>query len=146
MCMTTTPQTLERKIESIVERLVREHLAVVEAAAAAAVRAGVRRATRPKAAKARAGVGAAQERPASERRPREVVAKLEERARLTGATLAEVAKRVLVHALEEDAGWTTGADGLPLYVGPTEGIDLDHRTVREERIEHFLRGFGEGSR
>ncbi len=76
--MTTSTESLELKIESVVERLVREHLAVVEAVASAAVREGFRRATRPIPSKAREGERTAQQRSPSVRRPREVVAKLEE--------------------------------------------------------------------
>lgn len=76
--MTTSTESLERKIESAVERLVREHLTVVEAAASAAVREGFRRAARPTASKMRDGERASQRRSPSGRRPREVVAKLEE--------------------------------------------------------------------
>ena len=77
--MTTSSESLERKIESAVERLVREHLAVMEAAASAAVREGFRRAARPSSSKAREGERAAHPKSGSLRRPREVVAKLEER-------------------------------------------------------------------
>jgi hypothetical protein len=78
MSMTTSTESLERKIESVEERLVREHLTLVEAAASAAVREGVRRATRPASSRARDGERAAQRRSTSGRRPREVVAELEE--------------------------------------------------------------------
>jgi hypothetical protein len=71
--MTTSTESLERKIESVVERLVREHLTAVEAASTAAVREGFRRAMRPSSA-----MGPASRRAPSQRRPREVVAKLEE--------------------------------------------------------------------
>ena len=76
--MTTSTESLERKIESVVERLVREHLTDVEAASRAAVREGFRRATRPTSATGRDGERARRGAP-SQRRPREVVAKLEER-------------------------------------------------------------------
>ena len=44
--MTTTTKSLEQKIESAVEQLVREHLAACEAAAAVAVRAAFERASK----------------------------------------------------------------------------------------------------
>jgi hypothetical protein len=75
--MTTSTESLERKIESVVERLVREHLAAVEVAASAAVREGFRRATR--AAPKRDGGGGSRRRSPSRRRPREEMTKLEER-------------------------------------------------------------------
>jgi hypothetical protein len=77
--MTTSTESLELKIESVVERLVREHLAGVEAVASAAVREGIRRATRTIPSKARPGERAAQRQAPSVRRSREVMAKLEER-------------------------------------------------------------------
>lgn len=75
--MTTSTESLERKIESAVERLVREHLSEIEAAASAAVREGFRRATRP-ASSPRREAERARRRSPSVRRPREAVAKLEE--------------------------------------------------------------------
>ncbi len=78
--MKTSTESLELKIETVVERLVREHLAAVEARASAAVREGFRRAARPPQSKAQKGErAAAAPRSASVRRPREAVAKLEER-------------------------------------------------------------------
>ncbi len=76
--MTTSTESLERKIENAVEQLLREHLAACEAAAAAAVREGFRRATGPAAERRRRGQPA-RRRAASERRSREEVAELEER-------------------------------------------------------------------
>jgi hypothetical protein len=76
--MTTTTESLEQKIESAVERLVREHLAVLEAAASAAVRAGFHRAARPTSPTQRGGTSTSR-RPMSRRRPREMMAELQER-------------------------------------------------------------------
>ena len=45
--MTTTAKSLEAKIQEAVERLVREHMAACEEAAATAVRAAFQRASRP---------------------------------------------------------------------------------------------------
>ena len=76
--MTNSSESLEQKIESVVERLVREHLAILEAAASAAVREGFRRATRPT-SKPRDGASTRRRRSSPRRRPREEVAELEER-------------------------------------------------------------------
>lgn len=78
--------------------------------------------------------------------PPAVVAKLEERARDTNTTVDDLAGRLLARAIEKESYWITDSDGWPLYVGPTEGVDLDHRTVREERMEALSRGALEGSR
>jgi hypothetical protein len=78
--------------------------------------------------------------------PPDAFAKLEERARTLGLSTPEIAERLLLRALEEDEVWTTGTDRLPLYTGPIDPSTFDHRVVREERIEHLMRGFGEGSR
>lgn len=75
--MTTSTQTLEQQITSAVERLVREHLAAVEAAASAAVREGFRRATRP--SEQREAARSSRRRSPARRRPREEMAALEER-------------------------------------------------------------------
>lgn len=77
--MKTSTESLELKIKTVVERLVREHLAVMEALASTAVREGFRRATRPTQSKAQKGERAAQPPSPSVRRPREAVARLEER-------------------------------------------------------------------
>jgi hypothetical protein len=78
--MTTSSESLERKIESVVARLVREHLSAVETASTAAVREGFRRGTQSR--RSRSATGRDGERArgggASQRRSREVVAKLEE--------------------------------------------------------------------
>lgn len=74
----TSTETLEQKIQSAVEQLVREHMAALETAASAAVREGFRRATRPT-SKQRADGRAARRRSPSRRRSREEVAELEER-------------------------------------------------------------------
>lgn len=76
--MTNTSESLEQKIEIAVARLVREHLAALEASAAAAVREGFRRATRPT-SNQRDGACTARRRSPSRRRPRAEVAELEER-------------------------------------------------------------------
>lgn len=76
--MTTSTESLEQKIESAVERLVREHLAVMEAAASAAVREGFRRATRPTSPTQRGGKSPSRRSP-SRRRAREEMAELQER-------------------------------------------------------------------
>jgi hypothetical protein len=74
----TTPESLQRKIESVVERLVREHVAALEVAASAAVREGFRRATRATSSKQGDADSSSSRRARSRRRPREEVAKLEE--------------------------------------------------------------------
>ncbi len=76
--MKNTSESLEQKIEIAVAGLVREHLAVLEAAASAAVREGFRRATRPT-SKQRDAASTGRRRSPSRRRPREEVADLEER-------------------------------------------------------------------
>lgn len=76
--MTNSSESLEQKIESVVERLVREHLAILEAAASAAVREGFRRATRPT-SEPRDGASTRRRRSPPRRRPRAEVAELEER-------------------------------------------------------------------
>src|SRR5262245_54834793 len=77
--MKNTSESLEQKIEIAVERLVREHLAVLEAATSAAVREGFRRATRPTSKPQHDGASVGRRRSPSRRRPREEVAELEER-------------------------------------------------------------------
>src|SRR5829696_6849167 len=76
--MKNTSGSLEQQIEIAVERLVREHLAVLEAAASAAVGEGFRRAAQPM-SKQGDGASAGRRRSPSRRRPREEVADLEER-------------------------------------------------------------------
>lgn len=76
--MTTSTESLKQKIEITVERLVREHLAALEAAASAAVREGFRRAARPTSPTRRASARTSQG-PSSRRRPREVMVELQER-------------------------------------------------------------------
>ena len=75
--MTTTTESLEQKIESAVERLVRAHLTECESAATKAVRAGFVRAARSstKASSPKSKPG----RSASRRRTRDEIAALEER-------------------------------------------------------------------
>lgn len=75
--MKTSTESLERKIESAVERLVREHLSEMEEVASAAVREGFRRARKPASSPRREGERAHGRSP-SVRRSREAVAKLEE--------------------------------------------------------------------
>ena len=76
--MSTTTESLERKIESAVERLMREHLAACESAAGAAVQAAFRRASRPVAKPGRR-VEPSRSRSSSQRRSRVELAELEER-------------------------------------------------------------------
>jgi hypothetical protein len=45
--------------------------------------------------------------------PPAAVSKLEERARSTGTTTAEIAQRLLLRALEEDEVWTRAPTGSP---------------------------------
>ena len=73
--MKTTTKCLEQKIEKAVERLVREHLAACEAAAARAVRAGFERASKApsKSSQPRSA------RTPARRRSREELVALEER-------------------------------------------------------------------
>lgn len=106
--MTTSTESLERKIESVVERLVREHLTAVEAASTAAVREGFRRATRPTSAKGLEGERVCRRTP-SQRRPREVVAKLEEQ--LYQAVCAQPGETMTV--LAQAVGSTPGALNRP---------------------------------
>ena len=73
--MTTTTKSLEQKIESAVEQLVREHLAACEAAAAVAVRAAFQRASKPPPKPSRCK----SPRAPSPRRSRAEMAALEER-------------------------------------------------------------------
>jgi hypothetical protein len=76
--MTTSPESLQQKIEHVVERLVREHVAALEVEASAAVREGFRLATRPSASKPRDAESGSSRRSPSRRRRREEMAKLEE--------------------------------------------------------------------
>jgi len=101
--MTISTESLERKIELAVERVVREHLVAVEVAAAAAVREGVRRASRDRNAgkpgKAR------QRRAPSRRRSREELAELEQKLYEAvrahpGETMAVLAEKVGATARE----------------------------------------------
>ncbi len=73
--MTTTTKSLEQKIESAVAQLVGEHLAACEAAAAGAVRAAFRRASKPTATPSRRK----SMRAPAPRRSSEVLADLQER-------------------------------------------------------------------
>ena len=84
----------EQKIESAVERLVREHLVACEAAAETAVRAAFRRASSSSSKSTRSK--SSRSRSASRRRSREEIADLEERlyeaiARHPGETMAVIA-------------------------------------------------------
>jgi len=88
--MTTSTESLERKIE----QLVREHLAALETAASAAVRAGFSRATRPTST-ARGGESKSGRSP-SRRRSRDEVAQLEER--LYAAICAQPGETMMVLA------------------------------------------------
>lgn len=102
--MTTTTESLERKIESAVERLVREHLAACEAAASTAVREAFRRASRPSTKSGR-GAKSTRSRSASRRRSREEIAELEERLYAAicahpGETMAVIAPAVSATARE----------------------------------------------
>jgi hypothetical protein len=102
--MKNTSASLEQQIEIAVERLVREHLAVLEAAASAAVREGFRRAAQPM-SKQRDGASTGRRRSPSRRRPREEVAELEERLYRAvcahpGETMAVIARAVGTTARE----------------------------------------------
>jgi hypothetical protein len=104
--MTTSTESLERKIELAVEQVVREHLVSVEAAAAAAVREGVRRATRPAKDRNAGKAGKARRRRApSRRRSREELAELEQKLYEAvrahpGETMAVLAEKVGATARE----------------------------------------------
>ncbi len=93
--MKTTTKSLEQKIESAVEQLLREHLAACEAAAAAAVRAAFGRAQQsPSKASRRSSA-----RAPAPRRSRKEMAALEERLydairRHPGETMAVIAPAV----------------------------------------------------
>jgi hypothetical protein len=94
--MTNTNESLEQKIKIAVERLVREHLAVLEASASAAVREGFRRATAPT-SKQHDSASTGRRRSPSRRRPRAEVAELEERlyravCAYPGETMAVIAR------------------------------------------------------
>ncbi len=96
--MMTTTKTLEQKIESAVEQLVREHLATCEAAAAMAVRAVFRRASESS-SKSSKPSRRKSARTSSPRRSREELAALEERLyeairRHPGETMAVIAPAV----------------------------------------------------
>lgn len=102
--MTNTRVPLEQKIEMAVERLVREHLAELEATASAAVREGFRRAARTS-VNPRDGARTANRRAPSRRRPRAEVAELEERlyravCAQPGETMAVLAQAVGAKARE----------------------------------------------
>lgn len=93
--MTVTTKSLEQKIETAVEQLVREHLAACEAAAAAAVRAGFKRASRSPSKPSRCTSA----RAPSPRRSRAEMADLEERLyeairRHPGETMAVISPAV----------------------------------------------------
>jgi hypothetical protein len=99
--MKTTTKSLEQKIESAVEQLVREHLAACEAAAAAAVRAAFGRASKSSSKSRRRKSPSKSSRRKSSRaqaprRSREELAALEERLyeairRHPGETMAVIA-------------------------------------------------------
>tara|TARA_B100000965_G_scaffold180180_1_gene150327 strand:+ start:443 stop:838 length:396 start_codon:yes stop_codon:yes gene_type:complete len=92
--MTTTTESLAQKIETEVERLVREHLAVCEAAAETAVRSAFRRVSRTTSKPTRSE--AKRPRTPSRRRSPEEIAALGERlyeaiCRHPGETMAVIA-------------------------------------------------------
>jgi hypothetical protein len=76
--MATSTETLEQKIQTAVEQMVREHMAALETVVSAAVREGFLRGTRPT-SKQRADGRATRRRSPSRRRSREEVAELEKR-------------------------------------------------------------------
>jgi len=93
--MTTTTKSLEQKIETAVEQLLREHLAACEEAAAIAVRAAFERASKASCKSGRRK----SERAPSARRSRQELAALEERLydairRHPGETMAVLAVAV----------------------------------------------------
>jgi DNA invertase Pin-like site-specific DNA recombinase len=101
--MTTSSKSLEQKIESAVESLVREHLAALEATATDAVRAGFRRAAASGSTRGRAATP--RRRRQGRRRTREEIAALEERlyeaiCAHPGETMAVIAEAVGVSARE----------------------------------------------
>lgn len=75
----TSTQSLEQKIENAVEQLVREHLLACETAAAAAVRAGFRRAATGSPARRSTTKSVRPTRTTSRRRAANEIADLEER-------------------------------------------------------------------
>ena len=75
--MTISTSSLEQKIQSAVEQVMREHLAACETAVAAAVREGLRRAAQPSTAPR--GAKAPKRRAPAQRRSREHIAGLEKR-------------------------------------------------------------------
>jgi hypothetical protein len=101
--MTTSSKSLEQKIESAVESLVREHLAALEATATDAVRAGFRRAAASGSKRGRAATPRRGRQ--GRRRTREEIAALEERlyeaiCAHPGETMAVIAEAVGVSARE----------------------------------------------
>jgi len=95
--MTTTTESLERKIESAVARVVHEHLAACEAAEETAVRAAFRRASRTSSKPTRSKSKGS--RSPSRRRSPEEIAALGERlyeaiCRHPGETMAVIAPAV----------------------------------------------------
>ena len=95
--MTTTSESLEEKIESAVERLVREHLAACEMPAASALREAFRRASSHRPQRSRTTPKSS--RSASRRRTREEIAELEQRlyeaiCQHPGETMAVIAPAV----------------------------------------------------
>ena len=95
--MTTSSKSLEQKIETAVESLVREHLAALEAKAGDAVRTGFRRAARSGGKRDRSATP--RRRRQGERRTREQIAALEERlyeaiCAHPGETMAVIAEAV----------------------------------------------------
>jgi hypothetical protein len=96
--MTTTTKSLEQKIQSAVEQLVREHLVACEEAAAVAVRAAFERASKASMASSKFPRRKSARAPAP-RRSREELAALEERLykailRHPGETMAVIAPAV----------------------------------------------------
>ena len=93
--MTTTTKSLEQKIQSAVEQLLREHLAACEEGAAAAVRVAFERASKASRTSARRKSA----RTRAPRRSREEIAALEQRLydairRHPGATMSVLAVAV----------------------------------------------------
>jgi len=101
--MKTSSKSLEQKIESAVESLVREHLAALEATATDAVRAGFRRAAASGGKRGRTAIP--RRRRQGRRRTREEIVALEERlyeaiCAHPGETMAVIAEAVGASARE----------------------------------------------
>ena len=95
--MTISTSSLEQKIQTTVEQLMREHLAACETAVAAAVREGLRRAA--ESSGGRRGAKTSRRRAPSQRRSREHLAQLERRlyeavCAQPGETMVVLAKAV----------------------------------------------------